>query len=395
LLNVAAAVGLIAFVWLSVQVYRSKTDPEHFGAWNGPLAWMVGPPAVDLLDAARRHMEMGLKRLNDTSSAPADRIRLYRDELARAEVHLVRSLRTRPIQAHALAALAAVRWELNPPLTRESVRNQLDLVTLASGMAPTDPEVQMQLGELLLKMGRREEGLGYLVRTVELDPETSDEVIRILRNYLFAADEIAARLPSHRLVLAHLEEPYFEDSKTSEYLLLLEGTLAEGGSSIHPILLTHYGIACLRLRDAERLAARMEALGELPDPEAEAERLVQLARALVASGDPASALDHVDRAIDLRPSMPRLVEYRGDVALWAGMPDDAIASFRDSLRLLAESRGAASSRARLYRRIGQAEEAAGRPDRAYDAYKRALELNPDQTYALARVRAMEDAAGFD
>ena len=34
---------LALFGWLSIQVYRSKTDPESFQAWDGPYAWIVDP----------------------------------------------------------------------------------------------------------------------------------------------------------------------------------------------------------------------------------------------------------------------------------------------------------------------------------------------------------------
>ena len=48
--------------------------------------------------------------------------------------------------------------------------NDVAMIALASEMAPTVPSVQIKLGELLLKMGRRIEAQEYLHRAVELEP---------------------------------------------------------------------------------------------------------------------------------------------------------------------------------------------------------------------------------
>ena len=115
-LALLAAGGLMVCAWLAVQVYRSKTDPENFRAWDGPRAWVVGPSADALEAAARQRLSAGLGFLEDAALPAPERIRLYREQLERAEALLVRSLRAQPAQARALATLAAVRWELAPPL---------------------------------------------------------------------------------------------------------------------------------------------------------------------------------------------------------------------------------------------------------------------------------------
>ena len=66
----------------------------------------------------------------------------------------MRSLRAQPAQAGALSKLAAVRWELEPPTTEEETAVFLEMIEVASRMAPRVPRVQLRLGELLLKMGR-------------------------------------------------------------------------------------------------------------------------------------------------------------------------------------------------------------------------------------------------
>ena len=104
-------------------------------------------------------MKDALATLNDTSLSPKQRMESYRKHLREAEGLLLRSLRAQPAQAGVLAQLAAVRWELHPPLSEAASRRHLEMINLASQMAPRVPRVQLQLGELLLKMGRRDDAL--------------------------------------------------------------------------------------------------------------------------------------------------------------------------------------------------------------------------------------------
>ena len=69
-------------------------------------------------------------------------------------------------------------------------------------------------------------------------------------------------------------------------------------------------------------------------------------------------------------------------------------AFQEAIGLLAKKGGAENYRAVLYRKIGQAEEISRRPDKAYDAYRRALELNPEEPVAKRKIREMREAAGI-
>ncbi len=387
-----AALGLAVFVWLSVQVYLSKTDPESYRAWDGPYAWIIGPPAAELEQAAQAHIQAGQEILNDTSRPPSERIGLYREKLERAEALLVRSLRAQPAQARALAALAAVRWELDPPLTSAAVETHLEMIALASRMAPTDPDGQKRLGQLLLNMGRRGEALEYLSRAVELDSELSREVIALLQDNLLTANQMLDALPKHATVLVHLERPFRDESKGAEYLELLEDALTK---EIDPALLVRYGSTCVRQREFARLLRYMDEFGSLTDVAAEAERLTQRSRALVAIGRAQLALEDARQARTLQPTLFRRAEQLGDVALSAQDQALAVGAYRDALGILARTTGNAKHRARLYRKIGEAEEQRARPDLAYDAYRKAVELNPDELRARKRLTEMERAAGFD
>ncbi len=392
LLAPLAAFGLAVFVWLSVQVYLSKTDPESYRAWDGPYAWIIGPPAAELEEAARAHIQAGREVLNDTSLPPAQRIGRFRERLERAEALLVRSLRAQPAQARALAALAAVRWELDPPLTPDAVETHLEMIALASRMAPNYPDVQKRLGKLLLSMGRQAEAIDYLSRAVELDPKLSREVIALLRDHLLTANQMLDALPKHATVLVHLERPFRDESKQAEYLALLEDALTK---EIDPALLLRYGSTCLRQREFARLLRYMDELGSLTDVAAEAERLTQRSRALVALGRAQLALEDARQARTLQPTVFRRAEQLGDVALSAQNQALAVGAYRDALGILARTTGNAKYRARLYRKIGEAQERGARPDLAYDAYRKAVELNPDELRASKRLTEMERAAGFD
>ena len=385
--------GLAAFGWLAVQVYSSQADPERFGGDDAALNRLLGPPAPALEQAAVQHLEQGLALLNDTSLPPSERIRLYRERLGAAETLLVRSLRTQPVRARVVSQLAATRWELDPPLTAEGRANHLQVIELASRMAPTTPRVQMQLGELLLKMGRRDAAMRSFHRTLTLEPSLSIDVVRLLREHLLGAFELLEALPKHPTTLVALQQPFFADGQESVYAEAIDQALDELAPAIPPAVLQAYGYACLRLRDAARLRERMDALGTLPETAAEAERYRQRSRAHEALGSTAKALEDGRAARALLPESPGMAAHLGKLLVSSGDPEAAIGTFREALGLSARSFGTAAARAKLYRQIGQAEESRGQPGRAYDAYLMALELNPEERHAKRRVAEMQRAAG--
>jgi tetratricopeptide (TPR) repeat protein len=87
--------------------------------------------------------------------------------------------------------------------------------------------------------------------------------------------------------------------------------------------------------------------------------------------------------------VPRFAEHLGVLSAAAGRNDDAIAAYREALSHVARGSGRDRDRARLYRLIGQAEEAAGRPAKAYDSYKRAVEADAGEGFAARRLGEME------
>ncbi len=389
LLGIAAAVvGLVVFVLLAGLTYRHEKDPRS----AGEAAWFVGPSAAALEQAAEAVMQAGADRLNDRSLPPSERVRQHRLRLEEAERLLVRSLRARPSQASALASLAAVRWELEPPATEEGIRQYLEMIELASAAAPTAPAVQRRLGELLLRMGRWDDGMAYLARAAALNPATVKEIVAVLRETGLDAAAIAKALPVSPELLLALERPFAEDEQEAVYVSACERML-ETEREFPTRLLVAYSNASLRLGRFAALAEGLERLGPFDDVEVEAQRLKQRSRALMALERPDRAATVARNARRLIPESSDLASHLGDILGRSGDPAGALEAYGEALVLLAHRSAKPAARARVYSRIGQVEERRGNVSEAYDAYRRAVRLDPDERHAARRLEQMESAAG--
>lgn len=375
-----AAVAAVA-----VTVHAARAQPE---AWASITAWAATPPSA-LQDAADRRLEEALALLNDTAQPPAERLAGYRERLRTAERLLLCGLAVNPARARELARLAAVRSELEPPLTPKALRAQDAMLDLASRMACEDPQVQTVLGELLLRTGHREDALPYLRRAVDLDPGFARRLVGTLRENLFRAEEILAALGPSPAVLVALRQPFEEDGKSAEYVALLEQRLTAPTA----LLVAAYGESCRRLGDPDRALENLGRLPHLGDPTLEAERRRQRALAFLDLGKSTEAIREARDAAAIQPNAIWLQELVGQVALWVGDGEEAARSYRRALSLAARARAANPQIARLYTQVGLSEERAGRPDRAFDAYLKALALNPGEPQARERVHKMREAAG--
>jgi tetratricopeptide (TPR) repeat protein len=217
------------------------------------------------------------------------------------------------------------------------------------------------------------------------------DVVAVMRESLLDGEEILEALPQNPEVLVALLRPFVEDGQERAYLDAVDECLARGGDVTWRLLLA-YGNVCLQVGEGERLRERMNTLGPLPDPESESERLHQRSRAHLSLGDGPRALDDARQARN-RSRSPRHAEHLGDVLLSRGSASDAVLAFRDSLGIVASGTGSVETRARLYRKIGEAEEKQGRVEKAYDAYRLALQLDPEEPYAKRRMSEMKEAAG--
>jgi tetratricopeptide (TPR) repeat protein len=386
LLLAAGLAALTAYAAVALRIHHARAAPERLD--EGYLGRITGPPGSVLAKAAQRHLESGLASLNDTSSPPRERIAGYRAELHEAEALLVRSLSVDPVQPRAIAQLAAVHWELGPQ--EDDAARSMRLVETAARLAPGNPLVQKDLGELLLKMNRVPEALRYFHRSLVLQPELADEVVAYLQEQLLTAEELIGALPVHDKTLVALQHVFFAEGKERPFIELVQSHLAQPT----PALIGAYANAHHRVRDWQRLSGALERLGPYPDPRLEAERLLQQSKAALQLGQMDVALAHAASARQLAPASVTHVEHWAQVALRAGRAEEAIGGFNDALGILARTSPQPAWRARLYRQIGQAEESRRRPDRAYDSYRMALTLDPEEEHARLRMHEMKRASGF-
>ena len=105
------------------------------------------------------------------------------------------------------------------------------------------------------------------------------------------------------------------------------------------------------------------------------------------------AVAHARQAVDLLPREPALHEHLGLALMAGGDSTAAVRSLDVSLRLAARAGAPAPVRARLYRELGQAHELGARADLAFDAYRRAVALDPREAHAARRLDEMRRAAG--
>jgi tetratricopeptide (TPR) repeat protein len=385
LVRVGGLAALLAYAVLAGAVYSRRADTLSRPLPDAGPGWFTGPPARALSEAAGRLLRGALENLVE-SQAPAERRdRAYRDDLSRAEQLLIRSLRVQPSQAGALARLAAIRWELRAPPSPEEREIQEGLIHLAARMAPRVPRVHQTIGRLFLKMGRQEEALSYLGRAVELDPERAGSAVHLLRAGFVAPGAIQRSLPDIPPVLEALKGAYFDSGEAAGYLDLLEARL----SREDPRIVAAFGDACLEAGQPARLVAALHGLAPAARPPLRAEVLMQRSRGLTTLDDHEAALRDATEASTLLPEDTRVIMHLARTARRAGRHGLALETYRKALRIAARVSSPPSSRAWLYAQIGQLQEELLRPDKAYDSYRRAIELDPGQSAARERIRELE------
>ena len=76
-LLVASLAALVCFAGLSVQVYRSKADPESFATAGGSGSWLMGQSYRELNRVAAFHLDEGMRGLSDESRDVAERAGVF------------------------------------------------------------------------------------------------------------------------------------------------------------------------------------------------------------------------------------------------------------------------------------------------------------------------------
>ncbi|MCP3979799.1 MAG: hypothetical protein GY716_10795 [bacterium] len=379
---VLAAVAVPAYATLATVFYLSERSPSAATDRLGTAATVLGPTPLRMEREVDELLQSGLDALGDSALPPAVRLDAYRDRLERAERLLQRSLVAQPGRAETLYKLAAVRWELDPPLDDVAASTHLEMIERAATLAPAVPGLQKDIGELLVKMGRWERAMAYFVRTLELDPGRSREVVEVLRQHLIPAREMLDRLPRTPDTLVALQWAFFDEGLEVEYANEVEPLLDRATSH----LLGAYSRSFLRRRAHAELIGRLTDRGAYDDPELEAERLLQQSSARFELGEVEAALIDARAARELQPEVARYGRHLARTHLRAQRHEQAIEEARRVLAVLGRQRASRAARASLYLLIGEAEEARGRAGSAHKAYRTAHELAPDDPVAA---RAME------
>jgi Flp pilus assembly protein TadD len=353
------------------------------------MTWL-GPSGRALQAAIGARLSQVIETLNDNGGHLTERAPAYIAQLQATELLIHHALLANPLDSRGIVRLAAVRWELDVLLRGVDGNDVVALLDLADARAPRIADVHVEHGAMLYRIGRGEEAPRHLAQAISLEPQCARRVVELMRSFDETPGDIAGTLPSTPEVLLALEAPFFEAGLHREYLTLIE-TVVDSS----PVqLLAPYGDACLRAGNSQALLVRLSKPFQSDNVLAEPLRYIQRARALVQLGQFAAARNEVDRARAMAPNDPMVLEAIGGVGMSSGLGVEAAGDFRDALAAIALRQDSAKVRGRLYREIGQAEELAGRPELAFDAYRRALESSADDDFARARIAIMERAAGY-
>jgi tetratricopeptide (TPR) repeat protein len=339
----------------------------------------------DLTDRARAltALKAALAALDNDALDSSARLVAYRDGLDHADALLREAIRSNPMDTASIERLATVRWESGVLSGSPDSEPVSSLIDVAAARAPRVSEIQADLGELLYRMGRVEDARSYMARAVALSPSMTNRVVATMLDAGVPPERILTSLPPTVELMIALRGSFAQAGDWSEWLTAAERLLPE-----HPrTLMVSYADACLASSAPDRLLARMGQVGAFADSGDEAERQIAIGRAHLERKDMALAAEAAAAAQALSPADPRLLELVGQVAFLAGDSAKAEQAFRDALGAVARSGIEQIDRARLYRERGQALEHLGRVEEAFDEYRRALNLTPEDPWLRLRFAA--------
>jgi len=278
-----------------------------------------------------------------------------------------------------------VQWESGVLGGGPNVGAVSALTDVAANRAPRVPEIQADLGALLYKMGEPQKAASFMRRAVTLSTAMTNRVVGMMEAAGVPPAEVMSALPVSSTVSIAAKPLFVRAGQGLDYLDAVEPQLVRATAP----LLSTYGEACLQLHAPQRLLEQMVALPPTSDLSVRAERSAQIAHAWLAMNDPKRALSFAREAAGTANVDPRQAEFYGEVALACGLGSEAEVSFRRALELLLAAGVTPQQRSRLYDALGRSLEAQGRSDMAYDAFKRAIAIDPFAEHAVARVHAYE------
>ena len=383
-----AAIFVVAAAAVAVGSYDAgrragapRSDPVS-RVWLGPN----GPALAGAID---ERLKSALAALDDSRRDVAERFPAYRAELQTAERLLRRAVLANLADARAIQRLAAVTWELDALDGAPDAQRVKALVDVASSRAPRVPEIQAELGEILFKLGRVDDARPFMARAVALQASMAQRVVDIMLNAGIAPSEILETLPPIPEVLVALKPEFASQGREEEFLSILENHLLAAS----PGLLETYGDLAIGLGLVKRLDARLARLGAFRDRPTEAARQHQLARAAALRGDQEAAFRFELAAVSLCPDEPGYRDIAASGAIASNHLAEAESLLREGISRLAAVEGGNAWRARLYRGLGEVYERRGRGDQALEFYRRALEQDPQEPRARARIAEIESLLG--
>ena len=314
--------------------------------------------------------------------------REYRAALADADVDLLAGLRAAPTRSATLTRLLAVRWErLGAPnaADRAALLHALDVAALG---APGITGIQLDLGRLRIAAGDLEGGSAALRRAVELDASAAVEAVGALD--LAGADPgtVVDDLGGRTEIVLAAERAFVRTGQANAFLDRLEARLGTAPA----IALRRFAAVGRADGQAERVARILQEIGSRSDPAAEIERAISLGEALADLGRREAALERAGFAGRAQRADAATIERAARLHLDLRAVREAETLARRAIALAAQELDDAARRARLYALLGLTLDALGRPGDAFDAYRRALAIDPTQATAVRRIGAMRRAA---
>jgi len=381
---VAAAMLVCLAAAVAVASYQSGRHAAAPRTDLSALVWL-GPKGSALEDAIDVRLKNALAALEDPNREATARIPVYQSELQTAKTLLRRALLANLADTRAIQRLAAVEWELAILDGHADEQSVATLVGLAGARAPRVPEIQIELGELLYKLGRFDDAKPFMARTVSLSAVMARRVVGIMLNAGVEPGEVLRTLPPAPEVLVALMPAFSSRDRGAEFLSVLEERLRFNSA----VLLATYGDLAISLREADRLHSHLYDLGTLDDVHAEAERQMQLGRAAAFKRELNAAYRFGSGALSLWPADPRYCEFAAATAIESNHLSEAESILRNGLSRLAGLEGAGGWRARFYRGLGEVHDRTGKGDEALVFYRRALEQDPWEPIARAKVAQIE------
>ena len=381
---VAAAMLVCLAAAVAVASYQSGRHAVALRTDLSALIWL-GPKGSTLEDAIDVRLKNALAALEDPNREATARIPVYQSELQTAKTLLRQAVLANLADTRAIQRLAAVDWELGILDGNPDERSVAPLVGVAGARAPRVPEIQIELGDLLYKLGRFDDAKPFMARAVTLSSFTANRVVGIMLNAGVDPGEVLRTLPPAPEVLVALMPEFSLRNRGTEFLSVLEERKRFNSS----VLLATYGDLAISLREADRLTSNLTDLGTLADVHAEAERQLQLGRAAAFNRESSAAYRFGSRALSLWPADPRYCEFAAAAAIESNHLSEAETILRDGLSRMAGLEGAGGWRARFYRGLGEVRDRMGKGDEALVFYRRALEQDPWESVARAKVAQIE------